>query len=89
MKSVKNLAVIDRVSAIGSFGPLYEEILASLNMNGQNVNAYSFVAGLGGRDIWEETIERVITKTEEMAANGERCRKPIWIDLKTGDNENE
>lgn len=89
LKSVKNLAVIDRVSAIGSFGPLYEEILASLNMNGQTVNAYSFVAGLGGRDIWEETIERVISKTEEMAANGERCRKPIWIDLKTGDNENE
>ena len=46
LRGVKNVAVIDRVSAMGSFGPLYEEVLASMKMSGNNANAYSFVAGL-------------------------------------------
>lgn len=42
LRGVKNVAVIDRVSAMGSFGPLYEEVLASMKMSGNNANAYSF-----------------------------------------------
>ena len=49
LKGAKNVVVIDRVSAMGSMGPLYEETLASLKLSGNNANAYSFVAGLGGR----------------------------------------
>ena len=45
-------------------------------------NAYSFVAGLGGRDIWEQTVENVIDKAEELGAKQEPCEAPIWIDLK-------
>ena len=82
LKNAKNIAVIDRVSAMGSFGPLYEEVLAAMNYGGIRANAYSFVAGLGGRDIWEKTIEDVIDRAEEMGKNGETCESPIWIDLK-------
>ena len=82
LRGVKNVAVIDRVSAMGSFGPLYEEVLASMKMSGNNANAYSFVAGLGGRDIWEQTVEKVFAKAEEMGARNAPCKEPIWIDLK-------
>ena len=82
LRGVKNVAVIDRVSAMGSFGPLYEEVLASMKMSGNNANAYSFVAGLGGRDIWEQTVETVFAKAEEMGARNAPCKEPIWIDLK-------
>ena len=82
LRCVKNVAVIDRVSAMGSFGPLYEEVLASMKMSGNNANAYSFVAGLGGRDIWEQTVENVFAKAEEMGARNAPCKEPIWIDLK-------
>lgn len=82
LESVKNVAVIDRVSALGSFGPLYEEVLASMKLSGNNANAYSFVAGLGGRDIWEQTVEDVFAGAEELGAGSATCREPIWIDLK-------
>ena len=42
----------------------------------------SFVAGLGGRDIWEQTVENVIDKAEALGAKQEPCEAPIWIDLK-------
>ena len=51
-------------------------------MSGNNANAYSFVAGLGGRDIWEQTVENVFAKAEEMGARNAPCKEPIWIDLK-------
>lgn len=83
LRKVKNIAVIDRVASIGSFGPLYEEILASLKLSDNHTaNTYNFVAGLGGRDIWEETIENVLTYTQERAKEGIPCEDPIWIDLK-------
>lgn len=82
LKNAKNVAVIDRVSAMGSFGPLYEEVLASMRLGRLDANAYSFVAGLGGRDIWEQTVGDVIARTEELGAENSVCDAPIWIDLK-------
>lgn len=76
------MAVIDRVSGMGSFGPLYEEVLASMKMRGSAANAYSFVAGLGGRDIWERTVEDVFAAAESLSAENAVCDEPIWIDLK-------
>lgn len=88
LKKAKNIAVIDRVSSIGTFGPLFEEVVASLYSSGSNAPAYSFVAGLGGRDIWEGTIRDVFAKTTEMASGGTMCDEPIWIDLKEGGGGN-
>lgn len=82
LKNARTVAVIDRVSGMGSFGPLYEEVLASMRISGSNANAYSFVAGLGGRDIWEQTVEDVFTKAESLSAENAVCDQPIWIDLK-------
>ena len=82
LAKAKTVAVIDRVSAMGSYGPLYEEVLAALHYGRNPANAYSFVAGLGGRDIWEQTIENTILKAEELSSQGALAEEPIWIDLK-------
>ena len=82
LKGAKTVAVIDRVSGMGSFGPLYEEVLSCLRMAKLDANAYSFVAGLGGRDIWEQTVENVIERAEALGGSEAVCEEPIWIDLK-------
>lgn len=82
LKNAKTVAVIDRVSGMGSFGPLYEEVLAGMRISGSGANAYSFVAGLGGRDIWEQTVEDVFARAESLSAENAVCDQPIWIDLK-------
>lgn len=84
LENVKNVAVIDRISSQGSFGPLFVEVLSGLNLSSKRPKAYNFVAGLGGRDIWEKTITDVFSKTEEMAAQNRVCQGPVWIDLKSG-----
>ena len=40
------------------------------------------MAGLGGRDIWEQTIENIFDRTDELVKNNIPCENPIWIDLK-------
>lgn len=84
LRKVKNISVIDRVSCMGTFGPLYEEVITSLLVtnNIENKNIYNFVAGLGGRDIWEKTIINIVEKSEMLSEKNERIEKPIWIDLK-------
>ena len=82
LKNAKNVAVIDRVSGMGSFGPLYEEVLSTLRSGRIDANVYPFVAGLGGRDIWEQTIEDVFSRAEALGQSGAVCDEPIWIDLK-------
>lgn len=83
LKYAENIAVIDRCPSIGSFGPLFEEVLASLKIAGNHAaKPYSFVAGLGGRDIWEETIHNVFKSTAERASKDIPCDDAIWIDLK-------
>lgn len=52
-----------------------EEVLAAMNYGGIKANAYSFVAGLGGRDIWEQTVENVIDKAEELGAKQAPARR--------------
>ena len=82
LKGAKNIAVIDRVSGMGSFGPLYEEVLSCMRLGRLEANAYSFVAGLGGRDIWEKTVMDVFERAEALGAAGAVCDEPVWIDLK-------
>lgn len=87
LKDIPKIAVIDRVPATGTFGPLYSDILASLKINeGNKAKTYNFVAGLGGRDIWEKTIRDVFEATEKNSENNITCENPIWIDLKEGDD---
>ena len=68
LKNVKNIAVLDRSQSIGTFPPLYTEIVNSLadatnyqlpasSAGGQTTNSY--VYGLGGKDVFAKDIEKV------------------------------
>ena len=83
IKGINNVAVIDRVSAVGSMGPLYEEVLSCMHQTDEDKkNVFSFVAGLGGRDISEKTVKSVFEYVDKANEAGERPKDTIWIDLK-------
>lgn len=83
LKNIKNVAVIDRISSVGSMGPLYEEVLNSIQLSDcEKKNVFSFVAGLGGRDINEKTVNAVFEYVDNANETNERPTDTIWIDLK-------
>ncbi len=62
LKNAKSIAVLDRSQSIGTFPPLYTEIVNSLhNSKNYNLKAKSYIYGLGGRDILQTDIEKVFT----------------------------
>ena len=83
LKGINNVAVIDRISAVGSMGPLYEEVLSCMHQTDEGKkNVFSFVAGLGGRDINEKTVKSVFEYVDNANETGEKPTDTIWIDLK-------
>lgn len=63
---VKSVAVLDRAMSVGTFPPLYGEIVNSINLTeGNNPAVASYVYGLGGRDTFAADIERVFADLEE------------------------
>lgn len=71
-----SVGVIDRSAGLGAqLGPLCLEVVASV---GVVKNLYNFVIGLGGRDVTEKTIEKIIkifvNKKEDIVS------RKIWID---------
>jgi pyruvate ferredoxin oxidoreductase alpha subunit len=54
LSKAKNIAVLDRSQSIGTFPPLYTEIVMSLQSS-----ISSYVYGLGGRDIFAKDIRKV------------------------------
>jgi pyruvate ferredoxin oxidoreductase alpha subunit len=81
LKGKKLIGVIDRSAGLGAQGgPLWLEVKAAVE--DKNAKIYGYVAGLGGRDITEKTIEKIFL---QMLKNpGDRDPKPIksWIDTR-------
>lgn len=60
LKNAKSVAVLDRSQSIGTYPPLYMEIINSLhNAKSYKLKASSYVYGLGGRDIFQKNIEEI------------------------------
>ncbi len=70
LKNVKALGVIDRHASLGSEGALTLDVKAALK--DEKVKVEGFVAGLGGRDINSEKIEKVF---ETLKKGG----KGFWL----------
>lgn len=62
LKKAKNIAVLDRSQSIGTFPPLYTEIICAMS-GSKNISSYIF--GLGGRDIFAKDIEKVFEDLEK------------------------
>jgi pyruvate ferredoxin oxidoreductase alpha subunit len=78
---VQVVGVLDRSAGLGAeTGPVTLEVRSALAR--QKVDVHGYVAGLGGRDINETTIEAVIDELFEI--KGGRSRGPVnrWIDVR-------
>lgn len=79
LKGVPKVAVIDRNISFGVGGIFAEELRSALCNEEDRPLIFGYVAGLGGRDITQETISNVIEYTLEQ----DRPREDIlWPDLK-------
>jgi len=61
LKHLKNIAVLDRSESYGANAPIYSEIKNSL-YDLKKTNVYSYIYGLGGREVHEEDIENVFNE---------------------------
>jgi pyruvate ferredoxin oxidoreductase alpha subunit len=73
LEDKKTVIVLDKAISLGSEGPLYTEIKSLLFDKEQRVNG--FIAGLGGRDITLETLEKMLEVSKEKET---RC---YFLDL--------
>jgi pyruvate/2-oxoacid:ferredoxin oxidoreductase alpha subunit len=83
LAKAKKVAVMDRNCSFGAGGIFAQELKAALCNMDQRPAVYSYIAGLGGRDITPETIEEIyrITRDSDMPAD-----HSVWIGsgLETG-----
>jgi pyruvate ferredoxin oxidoreductase alpha subunit len=62
----KNIAVLDRAMAFGSFPPLYQDILTSMqNAGSKKHDVVSYIYGIGGRDTMQSHIKKVFSDLED------------------------
>jgi pyruvate ferredoxin oxidoreductase alpha subunit len=63
---VKNIAVLDRAMAFGSYPPLYQDVLSSMqNAGSRKHDVASYIYGIGGRDTMQSHIAGVFKDLED------------------------
>ncbi|MBF0474424.1 MAG: pyruvate ferredoxin oxidoreductase [Deltaproteobacteria bacterium] len=71
VKGIKNPAVMDRaMSPGGPCGPVAAEVRAALYDQPNRPKVFSFVAGLGGRDVQVSDFEEIVSRAEIYAEKG-------------------
>ena len=65
MKNLKGLAVIDKHVSLGFEGPLATDIKSVLYGLKDRPFVVSFIAGLGGRDVTVDRLEKAVKKVME------------------------
>ncbi|MBT8370849.1 MAG: pyruvate ferredoxin oxidoreductase [Deltaproteobacteria bacterium] len=78
LKSAQKIAVIDRNISFGAGGIFAQEIRAALCNLDPQPHVFSFIAGLGGRDITVDTLKEIFNKTKNNSASTDEI---IWIGL--------
>jgi 2-oxoisovalerate ferredoxin oxidoreductase alpha subunit len=81
-KNAQMLTVIDRQVSYGMEGPLHTEIKASLCQMEDHPLATGFIAGLGGRDVTINTIEKMVNKSMQYMKAGKAEKEVNWVDLR-------
>jgi pyruvate/2-oxoacid:ferredoxin oxidoreductase alpha subunit len=63
LRNTKKVAVIDRDFSPGCGGILAQEIRSALQEAESSLPIYEFIAGLGGKDVTDDDVERIISHT--------------------------
>jgi pyruvate/2-oxoacid:ferredoxin oxidoreductase alpha subunit len=84
LKGVERIGVIDRNISFGHEGIFFSEIKAAIYSMDNPPRAYNFIAGLGGRDVTPEDIEKMIhlTKSDDIG-------EVTWYGLKSEETDEE
>jgi 2-oxoisovalerate ferredoxin oxidoreductase alpha subunit len=81
-ENVQMISTIDRHISFGMEGFLASETKATLFNEKDRPLVASFIAGLGGRDVTAETIERMAQKSLKWMRSGKIEKETEWVDLK-------
>lgn len=75
----KIIGVLDRSAGLGAQGgPVWLECCTTLS--GMNIPIYSYIGGLGGRDITEKTIKKIYEELLNNSIKKENIPMNSWID---------
>jgi pyruvate ferredoxin oxidoreductase alpha subunit len=78
LKGKKVIGVIDRSAGLGAEGgPVWLEVKSSAD---KNAKVFDYVAGLGGRDIPETTIEKICAELLQCVDSDVSAPAITWID---------
>jgi 2-oxoisovalerate ferredoxin oxidoreductase alpha subunit len=81
-KNVQMISTIDRHISFGMEGFLGSETKAALFNQKDRPMIASFIAGLGGRDVTADSIERMAQKSLKSMREGKLEKTTEWFDLK-------
>lgn len=81
-KNVQMISTIDRHISFGMEGFLSAETKAALFNQKDRPMIASFIAGLGGRDVTADSIERMAQKSLKSMREGKLEKTTEWFDLK-------
>ena len=81
-KNVQMISTIDRHISFGMEGFLGSETKAALFNQKDRPMIASFIAGLGGRDVTADSIERMAQKSLKSIREGKLEKTTEWFDLK-------
>lgn len=79
LAGVAKVAVVDRNFSFGASGIFAQEIRAALYNMSHPPKVYSYIAGLGGRDITTVLLEQIYSATQETP---EPSTESTWMDLR-------
>ena len=77
LRTAKKVAVIDRDFSPGCGGILAQEVKAVLQGDNSCLPVYEFIAGLGGKDVTDKDVEKIIEQTRNTPNPGDST----WIGL--------
>ena len=77
LRNAKKVAIIDRDFSPGCGGIFAQEIRSVLQGTQSGLPVYPFIAGLGGKDVTDKDIERIVEQTHQEPKPGEIT----WIGL--------
>jgi pyruvate/2-oxoacid:ferredoxin oxidoreductase alpha subunit len=78
LSGIKKVAVLDRDNSLGAGGIVAQELKAALYRAPRKPKVFEFIAGLGGKDITPETIQKIMETTLRHAnPNG----APFWLEV--------
>jgi len=72
LRGSKHVAIVEKAISPGHFGPLYTDLKAALNgqtPSGRTPNMKNYIVGLGGRDVTEEIIRKIIADAAKKKAD--------------------